>query len=153
MGVVVTEAARVLTEADDALVETHRSADRFPRTRTTLFSQLPDTVHSLPPPPPDPRSTCTNRGSQALRTLCGLATATRRTSLHGPRVQRFVIECFTPSCHVDNVPVPELGHPGTTGHSRFDLDVLRRGTRAGPRGNVQERHNRGAATTEGGLAV
>ena len=43
------------------------------------------------------------------------------------------------------------GHLGATGHSRFDL-VLRRGTRAGPRGNVQERHNRGAATTEGGLA-
>ncbi len=98
---------------------------------------------------PQPRSTCTERTARAPRTLRALATATRRTSLHGARVQRFVIECFTPSCQVDNAPSAELA----TGARRDTVDsiltVLRRGTRAGPRGNVQERHNRGAATTEG----
>ncbi|MEY9488430.1 hypothetical protein RKD26_004224 [Streptomyces calvus] len=131
----------------------HRSVDRFPCPRPNLFSQLPVPVHPGSHPPLNPRSTCTERAWGALRTLRGLATATRRTSLHAPRVQPFVIECFTPSCQVDNVPGAELA----TGARRDTVDsiltVLRRGTRAGPRGNVQERHNRGAATTEGGLAV
>jgi hypothetical protein len=104
-------AGRGRTGADGTPGEVHRSTDRFPRTRPTLFSQLPATAHPLPEPPPNPRSTCTERVWEGLRTLRGLATTTRRTSLHGPRVQRFVIECFTPSCHVDNVPVAELVTP------------------------------------------
>ncbi|AKZ55876.1 hypothetical protein SAM23877_2827 [Streptomyces ambofaciens ATCC 23877] len=64
-------------------------------------------AHPCPSPPPIPRSTCTERVSGALRTLRGLATDTRRTSLWRPGVQRFVIDCFTPSCHVDNVPSAE----------------------------------------------
>lgn len=46
-------------------------------------------------------------------------------------------------------------HAGTTGRSRFDLGFRRLGTRARPRGNVQERQARkdqGDANTEGGLA-
>ena len=105
------ERLRGRTEAVGTLGEVHRSTDRFPRTRPTLFSQLPDTAHPLAEPPPNPRSTCTERVCGGPRTLRGLATATRRTSLHGPRVQRFVIECFTPSCHVDNVPGAELVTP------------------------------------------
>ncbi|CAM5352380.1 hypothetical protein SFUMM280S_05698 [Streptomyces fumanus] len=87
--------------------KTHRSADRFPHPRPHLFSQLPAMAHYLSEPPPNPRSTCTERVSEALCALRGLATDTRRTSLRRPGVQRFVIECFTPSCHVDNVPSAE----------------------------------------------
>src|SRR3954467_10259842 len=108
---VVTGAAPGPGEAVVTPGEIHRSADRFPCTRTILFSQLPHWACPLARPPLNPRSTCTDRVSGALRTLRGLATATRRTSLHGPRVQRFVIECFTPSCHVDNVPDDELVTP------------------------------------------
>ncbi|MET4642537.1 hypothetical protein ABID95_002264 [Streptomyces atratus] len=46
-------------------------------------------------------------------------------------------------------------HAGTAGRSRFDLGCRRLGTRARPRGNVQERQARkdqGDANTEGGLA-
>lgn len=46
-------------------------------------------------------------------------------------------------------------HDGTTRRSRFDLGCRRLGTRAGPRGNVQERQARKDqedANTEGGLA-
>lgn len=46
-------------------------------------------------------------------------------------------------------------HAGTTGRSRFDLGCRRLGTRATPRGNVQERQGRKDqedANTEGGLA-
>lgn len=46
-------------------------------------------------------------------------------------------------------------HDGTTGRSRFDLGCRRLGTRARPRGNVQERQARKDqedANTEGGLA-
>lgn len=46
-------------------------------------------------------------------------------------------------------------HVGTSGRSRFDLGCRRLGTRARPRGNVQERQARkdqGDANTEGGLA-
>lgn len=46
-------------------------------------------------------------------------------------------------------------HVGTAGRSRFDLGCRRLGTRARPRGNVQERQARkdqGDANTEGGLA-
>lgn len=46
-------------------------------------------------------------------------------------------------------------HAGTVGRSRFDLGCRRLGTRARPRGNVQERQARkdqGDANTEGGLA-
>jgi hypothetical protein len=146
----------VPTGAAGIPAELHRSIDLFSRTRPMLFSQLPDTAHPLAEQPPNPRSTCTERVPTGRRTLRGLATATRRTSLHAPRVQRFVIECFTPSCQVDNLSSDEPGHLGIMGHSRFDLDCLRRGTRAGPRGNVLERQARqvrGAATTEGGLAV
>lgn len=71
-------------EADVTLGALHRSTDRFPRTGTLLFSQLPDPVQVTPRPPPNPRSTCTKRVQGTLRTLRGLATATRRTSLHGP---------------------------------------------------------------------
>ncbi len=88
--------------------ERHRSTDRFPCTRPYLFSQLLELAHPPPPHPPNPRLTCKKRVSGPLRTLRGLATATRRTSLRAVGVQRFVIECFTPSCHVDNVPGVEL---------------------------------------------
>lgn len=71
-------------EADVTLGALHRSTDRFPRTGTLLFGQLPDPVQVAPRPPPNPRSTCTERVQGTLRTLRGLATATRRTSLHGP---------------------------------------------------------------------
>lgn len=106
-GAGTTAPERGRTVADGTPEEIHRSADRFPRTRTLLFSQLLAPVHHPVQPPPNPRSTCTERASGDLRTLRGLATATRRTSLHAPRVQRFVIECFTPSCQVDNVPSAE----------------------------------------------
>jgi hypothetical protein len=133
-----------------------RSTDRFPRTRPHVFGQLPSHVHAPPEDPSTARSTCTERVWRGARTLWGPATGTRRTSLHGPRVQRFVIECFTPSCHVDNLPDGEPATPAP--HDTVDsiMTVLRRGTRAGPRGNVLERQTRsmeGAATTEGGLAV
>lgn len=141
------------TGADGTPVRVRRSTDRFPRTPPYLFSQLRLPAHPLVEHPSTPRSTCTERGQGAARTLRGPATGTRRTSLHGPRVQRFVIECFTPSCHVDNAPGGELVTPAPWDTVDSIMTVLRRGTRAGPRGNVQERHNRGAATTEGGLAV
>ncbi|CAL2065068.1 protein of unknown function [Streptomyces murinus] len=102
----------------------HRSTDRFPRLQALLFSQLLDIAQVGSPPPPNPRSTCTERVYGALRTLRGLATAPRRTSLHGPRVQRFVIECFTPSCHVDNVPHLELVTVCPRDPVDFDLDCL-----------------------------
>lgn len=53
-------------------------------------------------------------GADALRTLRGLATATRRTSLHVPRVQRFVIERLTPSCRVDICGGWRTGHTSST---------------------------------------
>ncbi|CAL9564222.1 hypothetical protein SUDANB145_04689 [Streptomyces sp. enrichment culture] len=97
--------------ADGTPEDAHRSPDRFPYTRPFLFGQLRRMAHPCRVPPPNPRSTCTERVSRALRTLRGLATATRRTSLRRPGVQRFVIECFTPSCHVDNVPSAEPATP------------------------------------------
>jgi hypothetical protein len=84
-------------------------------------------------------------------------------------VQRFVIESFTPSCHVDNLPGAELVTPAARDTVDSILTVLRRGTGGGPRGNVQERQaqqarekrqkrqkrqerqEQGAAATEGGL--
>ncbi len=97
--------------ADGTLGKTHRSTDRFLRTVPLLFSQLPGVAHLPPSPPPNPRSTCTERLSGTPGTLRGLATDTRRTSLGRPRVQRFVIDWFTPSCHVDNVPSAEPAIP------------------------------------------
>lgn len=85
----------------------------------------------------------------------------RRTSLRGPGVERFLIECFAPSCHVDIAPVPELvtAAPRDTVDSIMGLfdgggTVQDLGT-ATSRSSVQERqarHEQGAATTEGGLA-
>jgi hypothetical protein len=94
-----------------------------------------------------------------VRTLRGPAMERRRTSQYGQRVQRFVIECFTPSCHVDILPGAELVTPVARDAVDSILTVLRRGTGGGPRGNVQQRQakqarqEQGAATTEGGLAA
>ncbi len=81
----------------------HRAADRFPRPHAHLFSQLSKKGLTLPRRPPIQAPTCMNKAARAPRTLRGQATTPRRTSQRRPRVQRFVIECFTPSCHVDNV--------------------------------------------------
>ena len=104
-----------------------------------------------PNTPPTPVRPAQKGRQEAARTLRGPATATRRTSLRGPRVQRFVIECFTPSCHVDNSAGCRTGHAGTTGHSRFDHDCLTagdscrtEGKRAGATRTEEPRPPRGA---------
>jgi hypothetical protein len=72
-----------------------------------------------------------------------------------PRVERFVIECIAPSCHVDIAGHPELVTPAPRDAVDSIMSIEGRGTRAEPRGNVQERkarNERGDAYFEGGLA-
>lgn len=78
-----------------------------------------------------------------------------RTSLRARRVERFVIDSIAPSCQVDIAGHAER----VTAAPRDALDSIMsiegRGTRAEPRGNVQERKarkERGDAHFEGGLA-
>jgi hypothetical protein len=57
---------------------------------------------------PQPPPTSGERGMSGLYPLREVGTKARRTSQGGPRVQRVVIECFPPSCHVDIVAGGEL---------------------------------------------
>lgn len=132
-----------------------RRNDAFPHTLPYLFGQLPWPVPAPCTSRPNPRVTRVERGARRARTLRGLATGRRRTSQRADGVQRFVIEWFTPRCHVDIVRGAELVTPASRDTVDSIMTVVRRGTRAGPRGNVQERNarqERGATTTEGGLA-
>jgi hypothetical protein len=79
-----------------------------------IFGQLraaPEPLTGPPPAPPHPTSTERNTGK--VRPLLSQARGRRRTSQRSPRVERFVIECFAPSCHVDIAAGGELA-PQTT---------------------------------------
>ncbi|WP_234311695.1 hypothetical protein, partial [Streptomyces griseus] len=71
-------------------------------------------------------------------------------------MERFVIERFTPRPLIDIELVGEGVTAGPRDAVDFDLENRGLGTRATPRGNVQEREARkdqGDANTEGGLEV
>lgn len=102
--------------------------------------------------PPCTRQEETARYASAQR---GRAINAQRTSLCVLQMQRFVIERFPPSDLVDITPVGELvtSAPRDAVDSILGFEVW--GTRAGPRGKVQQRQARkdqGDANTEGGLA-
>jgi hypothetical protein len=132
-----------------------RATDRFPLHSPNTFGQL------RRPGTPLPKRTANHRSTRAKRVwppsgnLWGLATLVRRASRPPPAPRPFVIECFTPSCHVDIPALVQLGFPAAPDTVDSILTVVWRGIRSGPRGNVLERETRpvrGAATTEGGLA-
>lgn len=127
-----------------------RSNDRITYAQPSIFSQLHTPVASLPNWPINPLATRQEETARYASTRRGRAIKARRTSLHGRRVKPFVIECFPPSCLVDITPVGELVTPGP--RDAVDSILGRRGSHAGPRGNVQERQARkdqGDVNTEG----
>lgn len=75
--------------------------DPFARSHPYDFSQLHASGPSLGKWPANPLATRQERTIRGACTLRGRAMRVRRTSLDGRRVERFVIECFAPSCHVD----------------------------------------------------
>lgn len=134
----------------------HRRADRFARTRPYVFSQVDEPLHQGGWTPVTPGTTCEDRTVRRVRTLRGPATRRRRTSQSSPGVRRFVIECFTPRCLVDIPASAQLVTVAPRDTVDSIMTVLWRGTRAGPRGNVQERQIRqdwSDTATEGGLAT
>lgn len=83
----------------------------FTPTHPSLFSQLRPRGEPLPKWPANPLATREERTTTVLRTLRGRAMHARPTSPPGPRVERFVIECFAPSCLVDIAADGELVTP------------------------------------------
>lgn len=81
------------------------------QTHPSLFSQLPSGGEPLVKWPVNPLATSEERTNTAVRTLRGRAMPARPTSTRGPRVERFVIECFAPSCLVDIAADGELVTP------------------------------------------
>lgn len=135
--------------------EGHRAADGFARPHPYVFSQLHYAGRSLSKWPANPLVTREERTEGPSGTLRGRAMPAMRTSLRAPRVERFVIECIAPSCHVDIAGHPELVTPAPRDAVDSIMSIEGRGTRAEPRGNVQERkarNERGDAYFEGGLA-
>lgn len=85
-----------------------RSIGQFLLTRPVIFSQLLTPADSLPKWPINPLATRQEETARYASTRRGWAINTTRTSQHGRRVKRFVIECIPPSCLVDITPVGEL---------------------------------------------
>lgn len=98
------------------------------RLSPALFSQLPTMLHSLWKGPPNPPPTSGKRDRASVWTACVRHHGARRTSQGRRRVERFVIEWFTPSCHVDIAVGGELVTP--TIPEAVD-SILVRGSRIG----------------------
>jgi hypothetical protein len=73
-----------------------------------LFSQLRMVLLPLANAMLNALRPCLARGMRSVDSLRKVGASHRRTSQRGQRVQRFVIECFTPSCHVDLLASGEL---------------------------------------------
>ncbi len=81
--------------------------DRIRRTQPLIFSQLHICAETLAIRPAFASATCQEETARYAFTRHGRAMIAARTSLCRSRVERFVIERFTPSCLVDIVPVGE----------------------------------------------
>ncbi len=101
------------------------ATDRFPFRPPHIFSQLPGHGTPVPKRPPNRRSTRAKRVRTDLGALRGLATGARRASPPPPASRPFVIECFTPSCHVDIPALVQLGFPATPDTVDSILTVVR----------------------------
>lgn len=88
-----------------------REIESFAQTHPSLFSQLHTGAEPLAKWPANPLATREERTDPTVRTLRGRAMHARPTSTLGSRVERFVIECFAPSCLVDITPDGELVTP------------------------------------------
>ncbi|GAA4769229.1 hypothetical protein GCM10023329_15020 [Streptomyces sanyensis] len=121
----------------------------------SCFSQLHVIGADMAKPPSNPCATSEKRRMGGSGTLRGRAMTGAATSLRAPRMERFVIECITPSGQVDIAGHTELGTTAPRDTVDSIMSIEGRGTRAEPRGNVQERkarNERGDAHFEGGLA-
>ncbi|MDQ0984642.1 hypothetical protein QFZ71_001925 [Streptomyces sp. V2I9] len=129
--------------------------DRIQHTQPTISSQLHPGVLPFTGWPDIPPPTRQERTARYAFTRRGRATFAKGTSLRPSRMERFVIERFTPRFLIDIELVGEGVTAGPRDAVDFDLENRGLGTRATPRGNVLERQARkdqGDANTEGGLA-
>lgn len=107
---ILAAAARTYGRSHSARVA-RRSNDGFRLAQPYIFSQLLTPADSLVNWPINPLATRQEETRRYASTRRGRATNTRRTSLRGFWVKRFVIECFPPSCLVDIVLVGQLVTP------------------------------------------
>lgn len=91
--------------------EMRRADDGWAYAQPNVSSQLRTHSRSLAKRPANPLATWEERTACAPHTLRGRAMRAMPTSHRGLQVERFVIECFAPSCLVDNVPDRELVTP------------------------------------------
>lgn len=126
--------------------------DGFAHAHPYVFSQLPGPHHPAPKWPAKPLATWEIRAADASRTLRGWAMSARPTSLRGPGSETLRDRMLRAKLPCRHSAGSGTCHSGTAGRSRFDHEYRRTGSRAKPRGNVQERQDLGDANTEGGLA-
>ncbi len=128
------------------------SGDGFAHPHPSVFSQLLGPCPSAPEWPENPLATWEIRAAEGSRTLRGWAMSARGTFLRAPEGETLrdrMLRAKLPCRHSAGCGTC---HSGAAGPSRFDHDYRRTGSRAKPRGNVQERQDLGDANTEGGLA-